>query len=131
MQLYFARLEAIHQRTLSLHHERCNHCHQIHQLVSHGFIYRKQSGRPSKQAVGKQVLCSKRRGHTGCGQTMQLYVATTIRYLHFLGSCVVAFVLTLMAGTSVQQAYEETTGTAEPRNAYRWLHKMPTVGCIS
>lgn len=55
---------------------------------------------------------------------MQLYLDATIRYLHYLGGCVVAFVLTLVAGATVQQAYETATGTAEPRNAYRWLDKL-------
>jgi len=124
MQIYFASLLAIQQRTLSLDHERCNYCHQFHQLVSHGFVYKKQSGGQPQQAVGKRVLCSNRRGRTGCGRTMQLYLNTTIRYLHYLGCCVVAFVLTLVAGATVQQAYEAATDTAEPRNAYRWLNKL-------
>jgi hypothetical protein len=33
-------------------------------------------------------------------------------------------VLLLMGGKSVQQAYLEATGTANPRNAYRWLNKL-------
>ncbi len=124
MQIYFAHLAAMQQRTLSLHDERCKHCQQLHQLVSHGFIYKKKSVGQPKQKVGKRVLCSNRYGRTGCGRTMQLYLDTTIRYLHYLGGCVVTFVLSLMTGATVQQAYVKATGTAEPRHAYRWLDKL-------
>lgn len=53
---------------------------------------------------------------------MQLYIDSTIRYLHHAGCCVVVFVLSLMADMTIQRAYQTATGTTTPRNAYRWLH---------
>lgn len=124
MKTYYSSLHAIQQQTRALFHEPCRHCLQNHHLISHGFIYRKRSATEPKQPVGKRVFCSDRHGHAGCGRTMQLYLDTTIRYLHYTGGCVVAFVLALLTGVTVQQAYEQATGTPEPRQAYRWLHKL-------
>ena len=124
MKIYYSSLHAIQQQTLALFHEQCRHCQQSHHLISHGFVYKKRSATEPKQPVGKRVFCSDRHGHAGCGRTMQLYLDTTIRYLHYTGWCVVVFVLALLTGVAVQQAYEQATGTAEPRHAYRWLNKL-------
>jgi hypothetical protein len=124
MQIYFPSLEAMEKLCRALFHEQCRHCQRYHQLISHGFVFKKQSGAESEQPVGKRVFCSDRNGRTGCGRTMQLYLDSTIRYLHYAGCCVVAFVLALGRGTTVQQAYEQATRTAEPRNAYRWLNRL-------
>lgn len=123
MQIYYPSLSAIEQQTRQLDHAQCHHCGQTQQLVSHGFIYKKQVG-ADPIATGKRVLCSNRHQHTGCGRTMQLYLDATVRYLHVAGSQVVAFVLALIAGTTVQHSYEQSTGTADPRNAYRWWHRL-------
>lgn len=123
MQTYYPSLSAIEQQTTQLDHEQCARCQQTHQLVSHGFIRKKQVG-ADPQAVGKRVFCSNRRNHTGCGRTMQLYLDVTVRYLHYAGAAVVAFVLSLIAGSSIQHAYHCATGTVTPRNAYRWLTRL-------
>lgn len=123
MQIYYPSLQAIEQRTMQLDSARCPHCGRSRQLVSHGFIRKKQV-RADRQAVGKRVLCSNRYHRTGCGRTMQLYLDATVRYLHRTGSAVVAFVLSLMAGMSIQAAYHDATGTATARRAYRWLHRL-------
>jgi hypothetical protein len=123
MQTYYPSLQAIHQQTLQLKLEQCKHCQQTQQLVSHGFIRKKRNcGDP--QAVGKRVFCSNRHHRTGCGRTMQLYLDSTLRYLHHAGSAVVAFVLSLLAGFSIALAYLQATGTDTPRHAYRWLHRL-------
>lgn len=123
MQIYYASLEAIEQKTVQLDNEQCRHCGQTHQLVSHGFIYKKQVGGDPK-AAGKRVHCSNRRQHTGCGRTTQLYLDATVPYLHYAGSQVVAFVFAMIAGACVQLAYLQSTGTEDARNAYRWLHRL-------
>ena len=123
MQIYYASLPAIEQQTMQLDHAQCRHCGQTQQLVSHGFIYKKQVG-ADPTATGKRVHCSNRRQHTGCGRTMQLYLDATVRYLHYAGSQVVAFVLALVAGATVEQSYDQSTGTADPRNAYRWWRRL-------
>ena len=123
MKIYHASLHAIQQQTLQLGHEQCSHCGLCQQLISHGFVYKKQALAAPQQAIGKRVFCSNRDGHSGCGRTIRLYLDTRVRYLHYAGCCVVAFVLLLMRGTSVQQAYRQVIGTEDPRNAYRWLTK--------
>jgi hypothetical protein len=45
-------------------------------------------------------------------------------YLHYSAVCLMAFMLFLLAGSSIQVAYFAATGTANPRNAYRWLNKI-------
>lgn len=123
MQIYYPSLQAIDQQTMQLDHAQCAHCKQTRQLVSHGFIRKKQVG-AEPAAVGKRVFCSNRHRRTGCGRTMQLYLDTTARYMHHAGGCVVAFVLSLMAGMSIARAYRDATGAGTPRNAYRWLHRL-------
>lgn len=123
MQIYYSSLQAIEQRTMQLDTLRCPHCGRFHQLVSHGFIRKKQA-RAEQQAVGKRVLCSNRYHRTGCGRTVQLYLDATVRHLHHAGTAVVAFVLALMAGMSIQAAYRDATGTATARHAYRWLQRL-------
>lgn len=123
MHIYYPSLSAIEQQTRQLDDEPCRHCRQTHHLVSHGFIYKKRVG-AEPQAVGKRVICSRRYSHTGCGRTMRLYLDATVRYFHYAGAHVAAFVLALMAGMTVQQAYAHATGTTEPRNAWRWLKRL-------
>lgn len=55
---------------------------------------------------------------------MQLYVSSIVPYLHYAGYCVVMFLLLRMKGLSIQAAYQRATGTADPRNAYRWVNKL-------
>jgi transposase-like protein len=123
MKTYYSNLDAIHQQTLQLQLEQCKHCQQTQQLVSHGFIRKKRNG-GDPQAIGKRVFCSNRYHHTGCGRTMQLYLDSTLRYLHHAGSAVVAFVLLLLAGMSIGLAYMQATGKDTPRHAYRWLNRL-------
>ena len=121
MHIYYPDLAAIELQTRQLECERCPHCGQM-QLVSHGYVYKKCVG-AEPQAVGKRVICANRR-RDGCGRTVRLYLDSTVRYLHYAGTQVVAFVLALMAGLRVQPAYCQATGTAEPRNAWRWLNRL-------
>ena len=123
MQIYYESLQAIAQTTQQLDRVRCVHCNRAHQLVSHGFVYKKRRGAPPL-AVGKRAFCSNRNSRVGCGRTTQLYLDETIRYLHYAGSVVVAFILLLMAGESIARAYAHATGTTDPRHAYRWLNGL-------
>jgi hypothetical protein len=123
MQIYYPSLQAIEQQTRQLDHAQCAHCQQTQQLVSHGFIRKKQVG-AQPQAVGKRVFCSNRNQRTGCGRTVQLYLDSTVRYLHYAGGCVVAFLVCLIKSMTIEEAYHHATGAATPRNAYRWLDKL-------
>lgn len=123
MQIYYSSLQAIEQQTMQLAQVPCLHCQQTHHLVSHGFIYKKRS-RAEPEAVGKRVFCSNRNRHTGCGRTVQLYLASLIRYLHYAGARVVSFVALLMQGMSIDYAYRQATDAASARHAYRWLHQL-------
>lgn len=123
MQIYYPSHQAIEQTTRQLDNAQCRHCQQTQQLVSHGMVYKKQvGGEPAM--IGKRVFCSNRNQHTGCGRTMRLYLDAMVRYLHYTGEQVVAFVLALMAGMTMQLAYCQATGTSDPRHAYRWLHRL-------
>lgn len=123
MQIYYPSLQAIEQQTMQLEHAQCRHCGQTRQLVSHGFIRKKRVG-AEPAAVGKRVFCSNRNNRTGCGRTLQLYLDATIRCLHHAGCRVAAFVWSLAAGMTILNAYHQATGTASPRHAYRWLHRL-------
>lgn len=123
MQIYYPSFQAIEQITQQLENEQCCHCQQTQQLISHGMVYKKQlGGEPAM--IGKRVFCSNRNHRTGCGRTIRLYLDSMVRYLHYTGQHVVAFVLALLTGMGVQQAYCQSTGTTDPRHAYRWLNKL-------
>lgn len=124
MQIYYPSLQAIEQATMQLDLAPCAHCGKTHQLVSHGYIYKKQVG-AEPLAVGKRVFCSNRTYHKGCGRTVQLYMDATVRYLHHGGGAVVAFLMSLVAGMSIERAYMHAAdGASTPRNAYRWLDRL-------
>ena len=124
MLIYHPDLQAIDQQTRQLENERCKHCHRAQQLVSHGFVYKKCGVGMVPKAVGKRVFCSNRNQHTGCGRTVQLYLDLTVRYLHYTGRDLLAFILEVLNGMTVQQAYCQATGTTEVRHAYRWLGRL-------
>jgi hypothetical protein len=124
MQTYFPSLDAIHQQTMQLACEMCKHCGQALQLVSHGFVRKKQPGGRDPLPVGKRVFCSNRHRRTGCGRTMQLYLDSTLRHMRYAGRAVVAFVLLLLTGTPITPAYTQVTNAQTPRHAYRWLQRL-------
>lgn len=124
MQSYYPSLEAIHQQTMQLQSEQCKHCGQTHQLVSHGFVRKKQALGREPQAVGKRVFCSNRYHRTGCGRTMQLVLDSSLRCMHYAGRAVVVFVLLLISGASIALAYMQATQAQTPRHAYRWLQRL-------
>jgi hypothetical protein len=115
MQIYYPDLPAIDLQTRQLEHALCQHCQCAHQLVSHGFVYKKRREPNTKPSAS---LRSARTGTaTGCGRTTRLYLDAAIRNLHYAGEQLVAFVLALIAGSTVRQAYSAVTGKADPRHA--------------
>jgi hypothetical protein len=126
MRLFFPDLETLHRFTLELdrHQEAliCQHCARRSQLVSHGFVYRKQHN-CEKQPVAKRIFCSNRHGKTGCGRTRQLYLDHIIPRLSHTAEHLFVFLSLLMAGLSIASAYCKATLASDPRNAYRWLQR--------
>ena len=129
MQIYYTNLDAISQTTMQLDQVLCLHCGKAGQLVSHGFVYKKQAVATEPMAIGKRVLCAQRHQRSGCGRTVQLMLATMLRYLHVAGSVVVTFMSHLTQGLSIAKAYQQSTGTLDSRHAYRWLEKL--LACLS
>jgi hypothetical protein len=123
IQIYHPDLSSLEQQTRQLSNEQCRHCKQSRQLVSHGYVYKKRS-KAQPAPFGKRVWCSNRNHRTGCGRTTQLYVSSIVRYLKYAGHCVVMFMLSRLAGFNIQNAYRRATGTADGRNAYRWVDKL-------
>lgn len=124
MHIYYPTLDAISQQTQQLDGVACRHCGKTEQLVSHGFVYKKQALATAPVPVGKRVLCSQRFGRTGCGRTVQLYLASMVRYLHGGGQALACFIASLLVGMTMANAYQQATSRDEPRHAYRWLQKL-------
>lgn len=125
MKCFFESIDEIQRFTQQLGLQtsiRCPHCGKCRQLISHGFIYRFQDG--LSVAIGKRLFCSNRFGRTGCGRTVQLYLADHIPKLHFGAAGVFTFISALFVASSIQKAYEAATKTADPRNAYRWIKRL-------
>lgn len=125
MQTFFNSLDDLQQFAASLDHHAlvCEHCHARGQFVSHGFVY-KQRSQQVKEPVGKRILCSPRSGRTGCGRTVQLYLATEIPAHHYGTAQVVSFITALLASVSVVTAYCNTIGKETSRHAWRWCKTL-------
>ena len=122
MSRFFSSLHDMHLFSLSPS-ITCPHCGLDNQFVSHGFVYHKQP-RALPAPVGKRLYCSLRFGRSGCGRTVRLYLDQAIPRLHYPASVLCAFLLLLMAGTSVMSAYQQVTGRSEARHAWRWLQRL-------
>lgn len=96
-------------------------CHQSDQWVSHGYLYKKPGDK-----VGKRVLCGKRYGKSGCGHTQSMYLADVVPQRRYGLPVLLAFVLALMKGATVEQAYYQAIGHphSTPRQAWRWLNAL-------
>lgn len=125
MQIFFDTLETLHQFSFSLdqHALTCASCKARGQFVAHGFCY-KQRLHAATQTVGKRILCSKRSGRTGCGRTVQLYIASEVPKLHYGTTQLLAFITALLANFSVPVAYDKAVGKPESRHAWRWFKKL-------
>ena len=125
MKIYFEHIDVIHQFTMELDYNtlKCRHCLSSNQFVSHGFVYKKQNN-GEKKAIGKRLFCSNRHGKLGCGRTTQLYLATQIPTFQYPCEHIFIFLSALLSMSSIQKAYKIATNTDDPRNAYRWLHKL-------
>jgi len=127
MQKYFNNIESMEafSRSLEVHKDalHCAHCSRNDQFVSHGFVY-KQRSQTLREKVGKRIFCSNRYGRSCCGRTYRLYVAEEFPGLHYGAAHLFVFLSALMSHATIQQAYEQATGTNEPRNAWRWLNKL-------
>ena len=109
----FSSLGAIEQFTRSLNSlasdNACQHCHQNDQWHSHGYVY-KQQAIDQRSAIGKRMICSNRYGKGGCGHTRQLYLSDMIPHKHHRLCVVVAFIVALLQGHSVTDAYRQALG---------------------
>jgi hypothetical protein len=125
MQIFFDTLEAIHQFTFSLdqHALLCGSCKVHGQFVSHGFCY-KQHNFAATEPVGKRILCSSRSGRTGCGRTVQLYIASAVPGLRYGATQLFTFITALLANLSITAAYGKAVGKPESRHAWRWFKKL-------
>lgn len=127
MYLFFESISAIHRLTMELDRHanafQCQRCLKTNQFVSHGFIYKKQH-QGKREVVGKRLFCSNRYGRSGCGATLRLYPTHRIPGLQYSTHHWDSFLSSLINGATVQKAYAAATQAADPRNAFRWLHKL-------
>tara|TARA_B100000508_G_C11452488_1_gene274900 strand:+ start:142 stop:693 length:552 start_codon:yes stop_codon:yes gene_type:complete len=129
MQVFFSSLSELeaftHQLRCQPNRTICQHCHQNDQWISHGYVYKHVSSN-NKKVVGKRIICCRRFSRQGCGHTQQLYLDTAIPHRQHPFNVVVAFIATLIQGTSVQKAYFQAKGNnrSEPRQAWRWLNNL-------
>lgn len=125
MQRYFFSLSELEQFTYSLDclspDNQCQHCSRNDQWVSHGYVY-KQTG----EKIGKRLLCAKRYNKQGCGRTRQLYLQNIIPQRRYPLSTLLTFILSLIRGATVEQAYFRAIGHehSSHRQAWRWLDAL-------
>lgn len=125
MHQFVESLSQLQQFSLGLRGDQftlCQHCHQSGNLISHGFIYKKQQ-QSEPQVIGKRIFCSNRTTHRGCGRTTPLYLSIKIPRKHYQSNHLFTFIKALLAYCSISEAYRIATGSG-PRHAYRWLNSL-------
>lgn len=93
--------------------------------MSHGYVYRKRHG-GGRIAVGKRLLCANRRGRGGCGATLLLYVADCLPRHHYGAAVLQGFVMALLGGAAVANAWCLASGAQSARHGWRWLTRLQT-----
>lgn len=126
MPKFYDNVDSLQQVTLNLDFYlevfSCFYCSKSDQFVSHGFIYHSFK-REEKNISGKRILCCNRRGRSGCGRTLSLYLKVKQPKYVYSSAHINVFFFLLLAGYSIPIAYQIATGCYEPRNAYRWLER--------
>lgn len=124
MPKFYEDFDSLQQVTLNLEFYidvfTCLFCLKSDQFVSHGFIFHRMDGE-IVAITGKRLLCCNRRGRSGCGRTLTLYLQEKLPNYVYTGAHINVFFLMLLAEQSIPKAYQIATGCYEPRNAYRWL----------
>lgn len=129
MQIFFDSLAALNRFTLSLnehnHQLVCPSCQACGQFAAHGFRY-KQRSQTYRDIVGKRIICSNRRNASGCGKTIQLYLAQEIPRRQNTTTALAIFITELLANVSVTVAYAQVIAknTLNLRHAWRWFKKL-------
>jgi hypothetical protein len=127
MPTYFINISSLHRFTMEFDHHQnelqCHNCLKNDQFVSHGFVY-KQVSSTQKIIVGKRIFCANRCGKSGCGATHRLYLSDYLPSLCYTTEQLFTFLSSLIDLSTIQHAYQAATHTENPRNAYRWLHKL-------
>lgn len=123
MKRFFESIESLHKFTMNLDCRRhlvcCSNCCCSDYLVSHGFVYASDSS-----AVGKRLFCSNRYGRNGCGATIQLYIKDRIPGMRYSAACVTIFVMALIAGLCIEEAYFKATQSDDVSNGFRWVDRL-------
>jgi len=78
----------------------------------------------TREPVGKRMFCSNRYQRTGCGRTVQLYVASRFPAMQYAVAQVFAFLSALLMNTGVDAAYQAATGRSDARQGWRWLNRL-------
>lgn len=124
MPKFYDDLDSLQQVTLNLDFYldvfACLFCLKSDQFVSHGFIFHRTNGK-NIAITGKRILCCNRRGRSGCGRTLTLYLKEKQPRYVYSSAHINVFFLMLLAGQTIPKAYQIATGAYEPRNAYRWM----------
>ncbi len=127
MKRYFDTIDTLDRFTLELDRYQdelqCHHCTKNDQFVSHGFVYKQRSA-SLQETVGKRIFCSNRYGHSGCGRTFRLSIASEIPAVHYGAAELFIFLFSLLAHFTVKAAYQKATGQSSSRHAWRWLSKL-------
>jgi len=100
----------------------CLFCSKSDQFVSHGLIFRRIDNK-AVAITGKRIMCCNRRGRSGCGRTLSLYLKVRQPGYVYNSTHITVFFLTLLAGHSIAKAYQLATGCYDSKNAYRWMER--------
>jgi hypothetical protein len=92
----------------------CPHCKTVGTLIRHGNLYGFDDSRPQRQTLrARRIFCSNRNARPGCGRTLSVWRADTIRRLclsaamlwRFLLGAAAVGIVAAMRDSTVQLSY--------------------------
>ena len=121
MKKYYDTEEEIEEALVSLPETVCPHCGARGELVRHDNIWR--SGGEKNGLRGKRVYCDKRRGE-GCGRTFTFQLSDTLQGRCLRAAALMRFILELLAGVSVWNAWGNAETGMGLRTGYRTFRRL-------
>lgn len=121
MKNYYDTEQEIEEALALLPDTVCPHCGARGDLVRHDNIRRNDG--ELNDLRGKRVYCDKRRGG-GCGKTFTFWISDTLRGRCLRAAELMRFIIGVLAGSSVWQAWKNAETGMTLRTGYRTFQRL-------
>lgn len=101
----------------------CDHCRRVGMLIGHGRLLGYAESSSERVARGHRLLCSNRHRRTGCGRTIQVWLAAVVPRRTVRTATVFTLLVAIVDGSRVAAAWPEVSSMSL-RTAYRVRHRL-------